>query len=88
MKKLKKTKKAYCANNHALLKYLTARFNQNPISRSTLAMACHYFLRDNCEPSSNQVDKIEEKIENLIGCGLLQKLTDGTLKINDNKISI
>lgn len=72
---------ANSTSNDVLLGHLLARFRHKPISKSTLVMACHYFLRDNCESSCNKVEKIEGKITDLLNRGLLIKQVDGTMII-------
>lgn len=63
-------------DNRALLEHLSTRFNNKPISKSTLVMACHYFLRENCESSCNKVDEIEKRISDLFDARLLVKKND------------
>lgn len=69
-------------NNDILLKHLLDKFQRSPVSKSALIMACHYFLKDNCESSCNKVHEIEDRLNNLINEGKLNKLIDGTLRIS------
>jgi hypothetical protein len=61
-----------------LVNKIYSRFSHvDEVSKSRLAMACHYFLKDKIHRNSNNIDFILKSIQEMIDYGILQENENG-----------
>lgn len=57
-----------------IIQQLLERYGREPMSKTHLLMAIHYYLRDKCDIYGKNFDSLDKKVGDLVDAGVIQEI--------------